>query len=111
MNVLFVILLFIAIDAIWLYFGYPTSSKMFESIQGSPLSIRFLPALFVYVALAYLVSIPKSQTDAFLLGVSTYAIYDFTNYSIFKNYTLQFAIMDTIWGGVLMSSVWYFVHL
>ena len=106
MNFLLIILLFVAVDSIWLIGGSSLSSRMVQDIQGSPITIRFLPAVVVYVALAYLVSIPKTSKEAFLLGLSTYAIYDFTNYAILKKYSLQFALMDTIWGGILMTIVW-----
>ena len=109
MNFLFIILLLVAVDSIWLISGSSLSSRMVQDIQGSPITIRFLPAVIVYVALAYLVSIPKTSKEAFLLGLSTYAIYDFTNYAILKNYSLQFALMDTIWGGILMTIVWNIV--
>ena len=109
MNFLLIILLFVAVDSIWLIGGSSLSSRMVQDIQGSPITIRFLPAVVVYVALAYLVSIPKTSKEAFLLGLSTYAIYDFTNYAILKNYSLQFALMDTLWGGILMTIVWNIV--
>ena len=39
--------------------------------------------------------------DAFILGSTTYAIFDFTNLSVFKNYNLNIALVDSIWGGIL----------
>jgi len=111
MNFLLIILLFMAVDSIWLIGGSSLSSKMIQDIQGSPITIRFVPAVIVYVALAYLVSIPKTSKEAFLLGLSTYAVYDFTNYAIFKKYSLQFALMDTVWGGILMTIVWNIVKM
>ena len=110
MNFLLIILLFIAVDSIWLIGGSSLSSRMVQDIQGSPITFRLVPAVIVYVALAYLVSIPKTSKEAFLLGLSTYAIYDFTNYAILKKYSLQFALMDTIWGGILMTIVWNIVR-
>ena len=109
MNFFLIILLFVAVDSIWLISGSSLSSRMVQDTQGSPITIRVLPAVIVYVALAYLVSIPKTSKESFLLGLSTYAIYDFTNYSILKKYSLQFALMDTIWGGILMTIVWNIV--
>lgn len=100
-------LLFLAIDSIWLSLIGPTAQKMILKIQGSPLSIRIVPAILIYFVLAYLVTVPKDLTGAFLLGFSTYAIYDLTNYAMLKKYSLTFAIGDMIWGGVLMASVWY----
>jgi len=110
MNFFLIILLFIAVDSIWLIGGSSLSSKMIQDIQGSPITFRLIPAVIVYVALAYLVSIPKTSKEAFLLGLSTYAIYDFTNYAILKKYSLQFALMDTVWGGILMTIVWNIVR-
>ena len=80
-NYVLVALLFIAVDSPWLYFGSKFSQPMILAIQGAPLVLRYWPSAVVYIALAYLVTIPKNNTDAFLLGFSTYAIYDFTNYA------------------------------
>jgi len=99
--------IFLAIDSIWLSIVGPTAHNMILKIQGSPLSIRIIPAILIYFVLGYLVTVPKDLTGAFLLGFSTYAIYDLTNYAMFKKYLLSFAVGDMIWGGVLMASVWY----
>lgn len=110
LNYIYIALLFIAVDSVWLFLGSSLSHNMVKAIQGSPLVIRWLPAAVVYVALAYLVHIPKNNTQAFLLGLSTYAIYDFTNYAILDKYSLQFALMDSLWGGLLMTVVWNLSH-
>ena len=33
--------------------------------------------------------------------ICIYAVFDLTNYSIFTDYDIRFAIADTLWGGVL----------
>ena len=76
---------------------------MVTRIQGSEISLRYIPALVVYLALAYLVTKTESPEEAFKVGVATYAVYDFTNLALFKHYTLSFAIMDTLWGGILLG--------
>jgi uncharacterized membrane protein len=106
LNYILVALLFVAVDSIWLYLGSGLSQHMVQAIQGSPLKLRIWAGAVVYIALAYLVTLPKNNTDAFLLGFSTYAIYDFTNYAILDKYSLKFAVMDTTWGGILMTVVW-----
>ena len=106
LNYILVALLFVAVDSPWLILGSKFSQPMILAIQGAPLSLRYLPSVVVYIALAYLVTIPKNNTDAFLLGFATYAIYDFTNYATLDKYNLQFAVMDSLWGGILMTSVW-----
>lgn len=99
----FLFLLFF--DLPWLFFNAETAQKMILRIQGSELSVRYLPALVVYVALAYLVTKTETPMEAFKVGVAVYAVYDFTNYALFKNYSLSFAILDSLWGGVLLASV------
>ncbi len=101
------VLLLILIDVPWLFAIGETAQRLVLRIQGSDLKLRYAPALVVYLALAYLVTKTDSPMEAFKVGVAVYAVYDFTNYAMFKNYTLSFAIMDSIWGGVLMATTRY----
>ncbi len=84
-----------------------TAQKLVLRIQGSELHVRIVPALVVYIALAYLVTQVETPTEAFKMGVAVYAVYDFTNLALFKNYTLSFALMDSLWGGILLAAVRY----
>jgi uncharacterized membrane protein len=40
-----------------------------------------------------------------ILGGLIYAVFDFTSYTIFTNWDLKTAIVDTVWGAVLMTLV------
>ena len=91
------------IDLPWLFLIGESAQKMVTRIQGSAITLRFIPAFIVYLALAYLVTKTENPMEAFKVGVATYAVYDFTNLALFKDYTLSFALMDTLWGGVLLS--------
>ena len=108
---IFLPLLILIVDLPWLMLTSANSQKMIRSIQKSDLKIQILPAAVVYIALAYLVTLPKNPKDAFLLGLCTYAVYDFTNLATLKNYSLQFAIIDSLWGGVLFLIVHYIIKL
>lgn len=77
---------------------------MFRAIQGSPIQMRMWAAIPVYIALAYLLLHQTSTLGAFTQGAAVYAVYDFTNLLVFKNYTLSFALADTVWGGVLFAT-------
>jgi uncharacterized membrane protein len=89
------------------------------AIQKSPLEIRpvygVLSYLFIIFAGLYFVQSNTNKTNykynslvnGFLLGLSLYAVYDFTALAILKDYRLDIAIMDMIWGGVLMASSLY----
>jgi uncharacterized membrane protein len=95
------------IDAPWLYFTSTESLAMFKKIQGVPVRISIAPTIVVYIALAYLLIQQTSVYGAFLNGMAVYAVYDFTNLAIFKDYTLKMALMDTAWGGVLFATGYY----
>jgi uncharacterized membrane protein len=98
--------LFIVCDAPWLYATSGAAEKMIKRIQGgAPLAVRWTGVPVVYLALGYLVLQATSTAQAFMMGLCTYAVYDFTNYSTLANYELQFAIADSLWGGVLFSIV------
>lgn len=94
--------LILAIDLPWLYLIGPWASNVVRGIQGTSLEMRAWPALPVYLALGYLLSLAKSAEQAFAVGLATYAVYDFTLMAIFKEYPLEFAVADSLWGGTLM---------
>lgn len=92
------------LDAPWLWYQSTSSQAMFRDIQGGrKLVMRLWPAIVVYLALAYLLTLQKSVVDAAIAGACVYAVYDFTNLVVFKDYTVSFAVADTIWGGVLFA--------
>lgn len=99
--------LLMAIDIPWLYINQSWASKMIRGIQYAPMKIRLLPAALVYVFMAYLLLIPKSYGEAFLMGVAVYGVYDATNYATLDRYCPVFAVADTLWGGVLLSTAWW----
>ncbi len=101
------IVLLLAIDMPWLFLIGETAQKLVYRIQGKDMKLRYTPALIVYIALAYLVMKAESPMEAFKMGVAVYAVYDFTNYAMFSNYTLSFAVLDSIWGGILMATTRY----
>jgi uncharacterized membrane protein len=89
------------IDIFWLLTGGIFARKMTENIQGEPLKVRWVSAAIVYLFLAYMLLETKSYKQAFLYGVSIYAVYDFTNHALLDKYDWKFAIADSLWGGVL----------
>jgi uncharacterized membrane protein len=106
LQYLAIALLIMVLDLPWLILTQPYVTKMF----GTELTLRLLPAIVVYLALAYLVKLPKKASEAFLLGLTVYAVYDFTNLATLKRYDWRFACADSIWGGVLFTAVFYALH-
>ena len=76
------------------------------------MNVRLWGAIPVYLAIGYLVSQIHSAPRAFLAGMCTYAVYDFTQIVTFDKYPVWFAMADSLWGGLLVSLVWWVgVHL
>jgi uncharacterized membrane protein len=108
----FIILL--SIDYVYLYSMKNHYSNLITNIQGKDLKLRIIPTLFVYLLL-YLgwytfIFINKNQIsnnklllNAFILGIVIYGVYELTNYAIIDKWTLKTVLIDTVWGGILLS--------
>jgi len=115
----FVTIIFVFImDMIWL--GVIAKNIYAENIgmllrkSGGVMAPIWWAALVVYVCITLGILffvLPKAQGDYLLaltggaiLGVVTYGIYDFTNYSILANWPWKITCIDFIWGIVLCGS-------
>ena len=109
----------LGLDAFYIGSQYKYFSKMYGGIQKSNLKINFIGAALCYIALTFLLyyfilSKKRKIMDAFLLGLGTYAVYEFTNYATFTNWPLYMVIVDTLWGGVLFaltSKIYYSIYV
>jgi uncharacterized membrane protein len=100
-NLLKAAVIIFVVDIFWLATAGIYARKMTERIQGSPIKVRFLSGIIVYLFLAYMLLEAKSNKKAFMYGVSIYAVYDFTSYAILDKYDWRMAVADSLWGGVL----------
>ena len=114
MEVLYMLLALLALDAVWLTSNMTMHRSMFAKLQGSPLTIRWAPAVLVYVLIVgavwfFAVRETKTVEDAGLkgglLGLAMYGVYDLTNYATLSKYPLTFAVSDMAWGTFLCASV------
>ena len=122
MNLIVGLLSFLFLDSIYLHFIKDYYGKQIKLIQGASMSVNMLAAAIVYILIGiqWYVFIYKKinktnmvemVTKAFILGFTTYGIFDFTNLALFKDYTLKTALIDTIWGGILYKSVTFIQYL
>lgn len=96
------------LDLPWLYIQGPAVQDIVRDIQADrSMNVRLWGAVPVYLAIGYLVSQIHSAPRAFLTGMCAYAVYDFTQIVTFDKYPLWFALADSLWGGLLMSLVWW----
>jgi uncharacterized membrane protein len=109
-------IVFISIDFIYLSVMKGYFDKQIQIVQGSQTKMNYLGAalcyIFLIVGINYFIIKPKkSITDAFLLGIVIYGVYETTNYAIFKNWSFLSVIIDTLWGGLLFASTTYIVNM
>lgn len=104
----------LAIDFLWLSYRKNYHNKLFQSIQKSPMKIRLIPAMIVYLMIPiatfffgskHATSIYDAGLRGAIIGFFLYGFYDATNFATFTNWTLQMAITDTLWGTFLCSIV------
>ncbi len=112
---------FLILDAIMLTL---VMKPLFTRHIGPQLAdpIRILPAAAFYLAyvagLVYLVSLPALRTGtplilpALIIGLMAYGTYEFTSWSVMRDWHPSMVVTDTLWGGVLTAlSAWAGVTL
>jgi uncharacterized membrane protein len=100
--------IFVILDGFYLNLIKGYFNKQVKSIQGSDIEINIIATGLVYVILIYglnyfIIKKNKSAKEAALLGFFIYAVYEFTNLALFKNWSVLTVIIDTMWGGILFG--------
>jgi uncharacterized membrane protein len=114
-NYLLSAIIFVILDGFYINMIKGYFNEQISKVQGSNVQIKMIPTAITYVFLIFIleyfiISKKEKFQTAFLLGFCIYAVYEFTNYSIFKNWTLMTVIMDTIWGGILYGLTTYLTY-
>lgn len=108
-------ILFIAIDAMYLYSSRKTFEDQIVKVQRVIMQMRIEGAILCYLALVFginyfIIQPKKSVFDAFILGVVIYAVYETTNYATLKKWSESMVIMDSLWGGILFALTTYLTY-
>ena len=111
-DYLLLCLLFIGIDTIYLTNASKFFNKQINMIQGSNISLNPISTALCYLILTtgiYYFALLKNLEiwECFLLGVFVYGVYETTNHAILKKWQWMTVLLDTVWGGILFSSVVY----
>lgn len=117
-NFLFLLsaIILIVIDFIYLNVMKGYFDKQIKMVQGSPIKMNYLAAVLCYIFLIiginyFIIKPRRSVSDAFLLGIIIYGVYETTNYALLKNWSIITVIIDTLWGGLLFASTIYIINL
>lgn len=113
-DLLIVALVFVLLDSIYLNLTKAYFDKQIKLIQGKSIELNIAGLLLCYTFLIFgfnyfIIQKQQSVLDAFFLGLVIYAVYEFTNYALFANWTILTVIMDTLWGGILFASTAFIV--
>jgi len=105
----------LALDGLYLQTMKTPFSDQLIKVQGSPLVLKILPTIICYMLLVFglnyfIISKKQSVYDAFLLGIVIYGVYDATTYALITKWSPQLALIDTLWGGILMSITAYITY-
>jgi uncharacterized membrane protein len=105
----------ISLDGIYLNVMKGYFMNQVKNVQGSALKVNYIGAAICYIFLIaginyFIIKPRKSVSDAFLLGLVIYGVYETTNYALFSNWSIVSVIIDTLWGGLLFASTAYVVE-
>ena len=121
-NIIKLGLILFSIDFVYLKSIGSFFNKKMKLIQKEPFKLNKFGALLCYLFLILglyhfvIKNIDKNTVvkkqkslikDAFILGFVIYGVFETTNYAIFKNWSVELLILDTIWGGILFSLTTY----
>jgi uncharacterized membrane protein len=135
-NYIIIIVVILVIDCIWLYINKNNYNNLVKKIQGFDIQLNLIGTFLSYlcvIAGLFIFSIPMIKYEyakqekqeekqkllillsikyGGLMGLIIYGVINATNIAIFKNYNINIAMMDTIWGFVLYSfSAYLFMSL
>jgi uncharacterized membrane protein len=96
------------LDGAYITLNQRAFENQIASVQRVILQVNLLGAIICYFFLIFglnyfIISKKRTLLDAFLFGLIIYAVYDSTNYALFKQWKPLLAIMDAIWGGLLFA--------
>ncbi len=108
-------IVFISLDFVYLNLTKNYFMNQIKNVQGSALKVNYFGMVLCYIFLIaginyFIIKPHKSVSDAFLLGLVIYGVYETTNYALFSNWSIFTVFIDTLWGGVLFASTTYVVE-
>lgn len=114
-DLFFASIVLILLDAAFLFANKRHFENQVVLVQRVILQVNLIGAIVTYLLLIgglYTLIIQKRRSvgEAFILGIIVYGVYEGTNYSIFKKWDRNMAIIDTLWGGVMFATTTYMTY-
>ncbi|WP_201575202.1 MULTISPECIES: DUF2177 family protein [Psychrobacter] len=111
------VVIFLGIDAVWLktMTGLFYEKRIGHLLADEPNMIAAgVFYMFYLFALCILILYPQIKAGSSigyifllggLIGLMAYGTYDFTSLALYKGFTLDTALVDFVWGGLLTGTV------
>jgi len=104
------------LDGCYLYLNKKAFIDQIIDIQRVIMQFKPVGAIICYLLLIgglnyFIISRNRSIPEAFLFGLVIYGVYESTNYATLKKWSPEIAVMDTLWGGILMSTTTYLTYM
>ena len=108
-------LVMLGLDATYISIIKDSYMKQIQNIQTTTPNVNMIAVVICYIIMIFGINyfiIQKSASllDAFLFGIVIYGVYDATSYALFSKWSAKLAIIDTIWGGILMMTTAYLTY-
>ena len=109
---LIILTLVLLIDLSYLSLVKTRMLKVVQNVQKTPFKINWIYFILCYLVISFVIYYfvikeRKSILYSFILGLCIYAICETTNMTIFSKWDQTVVFMDTLWGGILFSLVYY----
>lgn len=114
-SLLYISILMVAIDSVFLFSIRSFFSKQIMKVQGEPLKVNYYSAFLCYLLLIFalyhfIIAPRRSLFDAFLLGFIIYGVYETTTKALLKKWNWMTVFVDTLWGGILFTLTTYLTY-
>jgi uncharacterized membrane protein len=114
-SIIIIATIMLILDFSYLYLFRDFMLPILKNIQKADVKINIMSALACYIILVsglyyFIIRKKASPKDAFLLGVLINGVYETTNYAFFKDWSPLLVILDTLWGGILLSTTTFLYY-
>ena len=117
-SIIFVSLIFLIIDLLWLSYSvkYFYKPNLGIIVNDKPVIWAAILFYFIYMAcLSIIVLKPSLDNNSIfqafwmgiIFGLACYGTYNLTNMATLKNWSINVVIVDMIWGGLLTGTSSY----
>lgn len=108
-----VVLVLLLLDYVWFNkVSKNLYTKNINNVQKAKFKMtsnKYVKVIIAYILVTYLIAINynKSLYERLFIGIAVYGIFNFTNATIFDNWSSEIAFIDTAWGGFLFTAIPY----